>query len=261
MPTVASRSVTTDGFAPYRSAITTILSDCADFAQLIKVYRATPKGERKDSPAEVAGVEVGPLLGTPDPERICTSILERSNRSLRMRIRRRTSLANAFSRSGRTTGPCPFGTPFTPSAGFRKVCVLHLRWWRQSRTISAYSHRRMRLKRARAVRQGITPFGFGFERRNPVGAVGMWESRQRFPRAVGREGNRLLVFLAFHPTVISTALRGLGFQFQSQALRFVTEFSRRLACCISMAASVSDCAFANRSRSSIFTPGRRKLSH
>ena len=234
MPTVASRSVTTDGFAPYRSAITTILSDWADFAQLIKVYRATPKGERKDSPAEVAGVEVGPLLGTPDPERICTSILERSNRSLRMRIRRRTSLANAFSRSGRTTGPCPFGTPFTPSAGFRKVCVLHLRWWRQSRTISAYSHRRMSLKRARAVRQGITPFGFGFERRNPVGAVG---------------------------TVISTALRGLGFQFQSQALRFVTEFSRRLACCISMAASVSDCAFANRSRSSIFTPGRRKLSH
>jgi len=234
MPTVASRSVTTGGFAPYRSAITTILSDWADFAQLIKVYRATPKGERKDSPAEVAGVEVGPLLGTPDPERICTSILERSNRSLRMRIRRRTSLANAFSRSGRTTGPCPFGTPFTPSAGFRKVCVLHLRWWRQSRTISAYSHRRMRLKRARAVRQGI---------------------------AVGREGNRLLVFLAFHPTVISTALRGLGFQFQSQALRFVTEFSRRLACCISMAASVSDCAFANRSRSSIFTPGRRKLSH
>ena len=172
MPTVASRSVTTDGFAPYRSAITTILSDCADFAQLIKVYRATPKGERKDSPAEVAGVEVGPLLGTPDPERICTSILERSNRSLRMRIRRRTSLANAFSRSGRTTGPCPFGTPFTPSAGFRKVCVLPLRWWRQSRTISAYSHRRMSLKRARAVRQGITPFGFGFERRNPVGAVG-----------------------------------------------------------------------------------------
>ena len=70
MPTVASRSVTTDGFAPYRSAITTILSDCADFAQLIKVYRATPKGERKDSPAEGAGVEVGPLLGISDPERI-----------------------------------------------------------------------------------------------------------------------------------------------------------------------------------------------
>src|SRR5438874_5890468 len=31
-----------------------------------------------------------------------------------------------------------------------------------------------------------------------VGAVGMWESRERFPRAVGREGNLVLVFLASH---------------------------------------------------------------
>jgi hypothetical protein len=35
-----------------------------------------------------------------------------------------------------------------------------------------------------------------------VGAVGMRKSRERFARAVGREGNLLLVFLAFHPTVI-----------------------------------------------------------
>jgi|KBSSwiStaDraftv2_1062776.scaffolds.fasta_scaffold74900_2 hypothetical protein len=33
----------------------------------------------------------------------------------------------------------------------------------------------------------------------------MWESRQRFPRAVGRVENRLLVFQAFHGPVISTA--------------------------------------------------------
>src|SRR5271154_6468674 len=31
--------ITTDGFAPYRSAITTTLHDRCDFAQLIKVYR------------------------------------------------------------------------------------------------------------------------------------------------------------------------------------------------------------------------------
>src|SRR5438270_7195852 len=31
-----------------------------------------------------------------------------------------------------------------------------------------------------------------------AGAVGMWESRERFPRAMGSEGNLVLVFLVFH---------------------------------------------------------------
>jgi hypothetical protein len=38
-----------------------------------------------------------------------------------------------------------------------------------------------------------------------VDAVEMWESRKRFPRAVEKEGNLFLVFLFFHPSVISTA--------------------------------------------------------
>ena len=39
-----------------------------------------------------------------------------------------------------------------------------------------------------------------------VGAVGMWESRSDFQGAVGRVENLVLVFQAFHGTVISTAL-------------------------------------------------------
>ena len=98
--------ITSDGFAPYKTSIPDTFGSRVDFAMLIKVYRATPEGERKYSPAEVSSVEVVPVSGNPDPKRICTSIIERSNLSVRMGCRRFTRLTN-----GSRTAIPPMTTP------------------------------------------------------------------------------------------------------------------------------------------------------
>lgn len=91
--------LTTDGLPSYHDAIAYSLGTRVDYAQLIKVYgKNDHDGEQKYSPPEVVDSVTKPLIGYPDPRRICTSIIERSNLSMRTSIRRLTRLTNAFSK-------------------------------------------------------------------------------------------------------------------------------------------------------------------
>lgn len=93
--------ITSDGFQPYKEAIHTAFGGDADYAMLIKQYKAecAVEAARRYSAAEVTSVEKIVVSGDPEEEDINTAFVERQNLTLRMLTRRFNRLTNAHSKS------------------------------------------------------------------------------------------------------------------------------------------------------------------
>jgi hypothetical protein len=84
----------------YADAVERAFGVQIDYAQIVKEY-STPTGQeaqRRYSPGELRAVHKTSMTGIPNPDKICTSYIERANLTMRTHCKRLARLTLAFSK-------------------------------------------------------------------------------------------------------------------------------------------------------------------